>query len=117
MRFTCLNLMPWPHLPDDFRQTTRSVWVDIPSRLYDPKKGHFVYNKYMDQLEYADALGFDGMCQGAPPELLRAHAVAEHHRNIGRTKPHEGGIRPWPLPAICPARLLARCPSVRENRA
>ena len=51
MKFTWFNLMPWPYLPDDFREKNRSVWVDIPSKLYDPKKGNFVYHQYMDQLE------------------------------------------------------------------
>jgi alkanesulfonate monooxygenase SsuD/methylene tetrahydromethanopterin reductase-like flavin-dependent oxidoreductase (luciferase family) len=69
MRFTWFNLMPWPYLPEDFRQRNRSVWVDIPSALYDPKKGHFLYHEYMDQLEYAEALGFDGI------------GVNEHHQN------------------------------------
>ncbi len=54
MKFTWFNLMPWPYLPDDFREKNRSVWVDIPSTLYDPRKGHFVYHQYMDQLEYAE---------------------------------------------------------------
>jgi hypothetical protein len=36
MKFCWFNLMPWPDLPDDFRETNRSVWVDIPSDLYDP---------------------------------------------------------------------------------
>jgi alkanesulfonate monooxygenase SsuD/methylene tetrahydromethanopterin reductase-like flavin-dependent oxidoreductase (luciferase family) len=69
MKFTWFNLMPWPYLPDDFRETTRSVWVDIPSKLYDPEKGHFVYHQYMDQLEFAEKLGFDGL------------GVNEHHQN------------------------------------
>ena len=81
MRFTWFNLMPWPYLPDDFREKNRSVWVDIPNTLYDPRKGHFVYHEYMDQLEYAETLGFDGdRRQRAPPERLRAHALAEPHR-------------------------------------
>ena len=69
MKFTWFNLMPWPYLPDDFREKNRSVWVDIPSTLYDPKKGHFVYHQYMDQLEYAESLGFDGI------------GCNEHHQN------------------------------------
>jgi len=69
MKFTWFNLMPWPYLPDDFRERYHSVWVDIPNRLYDPEKGHFLYHRYMDQLEYADALGFDGI------------GVNEHHQN------------------------------------
>jgi alkanesulfonate monooxygenase SsuD/methylene tetrahydromethanopterin reductase-like flavin-dependent oxidoreductase (luciferase family) len=69
MKFTWFNLMPWPHLPADFRQKYRSVWVDIPSSLFDPEEGNRVYHRYMDQLEYADALGFDGI------------GVNEHHQN------------------------------------
>ena len=69
MKFHWFNLMPWPHLPDDFRETNRSVWVDVDSRLYDPVEGHRVYNEYLDQLEYAASLGFDGI------------GVNEHHQN------------------------------------
>jgi hypothetical protein len=69
MKFTWFNLMPWPHLPDDFRKEYRSVWVDIPSHLFDPEEGNRVYHRYMDQLEYADSLGFDGI------------GVNEHHQN------------------------------------
>ena len=55
MKFTWFNLMPWPYLPDDFREKYRSVWVDIPNTLFDPRKGHDVYHEYLDQLEYADS--------------------------------------------------------------
>jgi hypothetical protein len=81
VRFTWFNLMPWPYLPEDFRQRNRSVWVDIPSSLYDPKKGHFLYHEYMDQLEYADALGFDGI------------GVNEHHQNGYGLMPSVEGLR------------------------
>src|ERR1700736_3415366 len=57
MRFTWFNLMPWPYLPDDFREKNRSVWVDLPNTLYDPKKGHFVYHTHNDQLGYAETRG------------------------------------------------------------
>jgi alkanesulfonate monooxygenase SsuD/methylene tetrahydromethanopterin reductase-like flavin-dependent oxidoreductase (luciferase family) len=69
MKFTWFNLMPWPHLPDDFREKHRSVWVDIPSSLYDPVRGHELYNTYLDELEYAEQLGYDGI------------GVNEHHAN------------------------------------
>ena len=61
MRFIWFNLMPWPYLPEDFREKYRSVWVDIPSLLYDPVRGHEVYNDYLDQLEFAETVGFDGL--------------------------------------------------------
>ena len=69
MKFTWFNLMPWPHLPDNFREEHRSVWVDIPTSLYDPVRGHELYNVYLDELEYAESLGYDGI------------GVNEHHAN------------------------------------
>jgi alkanesulfonate monooxygenase SsuD/methylene tetrahydromethanopterin reductase-like flavin-dependent oxidoreductase (luciferase family) len=45
------------------------VWVDIDSKLFDPARANQVYHEYIDQLEYADALGFDGI------------GVNEHHQN------------------------------------
>ena len=87
MKFTWFNLMPWPYLPDDFREKNRSVWVDIPSTLYDPRRGHHVYHEYMDQLEYAESLGFDGI------------GVNEHHQN---------GYGLMPSPNIIAAGLARR---------
>jgi hypothetical protein len=40
MRFHWFHLMPYPYLPDDFKHQYRSVWVDVPSTLYDPAQGH-----------------------------------------------------------------------------
>ncbi|RPH41725.1 MAG: flavin-dependent oxidoreductase, partial [Burkholderiales bacterium] len=39
MKFMSFNLMPYRHLPMDFPQKHRSVWVDIPGELFDPVKG------------------------------------------------------------------------------
>jgi alkanesulfonate monooxygenase SsuD/methylene tetrahydromethanopterin reductase-like flavin-dependent oxidoreductase (luciferase family) len=69
MKFHWFHLMPWPHLPDDFREKHPSVWVDVSPELYDPRKGHQVYNDYLDELEFAEHTGFDGIC------------VNEHHQN------------------------------------
>jgi hypothetical protein len=44
MRFIWFNPMPWPHRPEDLREGNGSVWVDIPSTLYDPKAGHCLYH-------------------------------------------------------------------------
>jgi len=87
MKFTWFNLMPWPYLPDDFRAKHRSVWVDIPNTLYDPRKGHHVYHEYLDQLEYAETLGFDGI------------GCNEHHQN---------GYGLMPSPNLIAATLARR---------
>jgi alkanesulfonate monooxygenase SsuD/methylene tetrahydromethanopterin reductase-like flavin-dependent oxidoreductase (luciferase family) len=87
VKFTWFNLMPWPYLPDDFREEHRSVWVDIDSRLFDPAKANAMYHEYMDQLEYAESLGFDGI------------GVNEHHQN---------GYGLMPSPNIIAATLARR---------
>ena len=70
MKFHWFAGMPWPHLRDDFRESNRSVWVDANARLYDPVEGGRLYHEYLDQLEFAEAVGFDGM------------VVNEHHQNV-----------------------------------
>jgi alkanesulfonate monooxygenase SsuD/methylene tetrahydromethanopterin reductase-like flavin-dependent oxidoreductase (luciferase family) len=87
MKFTWFHLMPWPDLPEDFRAEHRSVWVDVDSRLYDPERGHHVYNDYLDLLEAADELGFDGI------------GVNEHHQN---------GYGLMPSPNLMAATLARR---------
>ena len=69
MKLLWFHLMPYTELPDDFRQTHPSVWVDIDPALFDPARGHRMYNEFMDELEHAAALGFDAVC------------VNEHHSN------------------------------------
>jgi alkanesulfonate monooxygenase SsuD/methylene tetrahydromethanopterin reductase-like flavin-dependent oxidoreductase (luciferase family) len=75
MQFYYFHLMPWPHLPRDFDRAYDSAWVTLPNRLYDPKRGHRLYNEYLDELEHAERLGFDGVC------------VNEHHQNAYGTMP------------------------------
>jgi len=69
MKLLWFHLMPYTELPDDFREKHPSVWVDIDSRLFDPERAHFMYNDFMDELEYAAEMGLHGIC------------VNEHHSN------------------------------------
>ena len=91
MKFTWFHLMPYRWLPEDFRERYHSVWVDVPNRLYDPERGHALYNEYLDMLEYADQSGFDAI------------AVNEHHQNAY-------GMMPSP-------NLMAAALSRRATRA
>jgi alkanesulfonate monooxygenase SsuD/methylene tetrahydromethanopterin reductase-like flavin-dependent oxidoreductase (luciferase family) len=63
------HLMPYTELPEDFRDKHPSVWVDIHSSLFDPRRAHLMYNDFMDELEFAAECGFDAVC------------VNEHHSN------------------------------------
>ncbi|MEQ1889703.1 MAG: LLM class flavin-dependent oxidoreductase [Alphaproteobacteria bacterium] len=69
MKICWFHLMPYTELPEDFQQKHKSVWVDIDSRLFDPRRAHHMYNDFMDELEFAADCGFDAIC------------VNEHHSN------------------------------------
>lgn len=69
MKNLWFHLMPYTELPEDFREKHPSVWVDVHSSLFDPKRAHAMYNDFMDELEFAADCGFDGIC------------VNEHHSN------------------------------------
>jgi alkanesulfonate monooxygenase SsuD/methylene tetrahydromethanopterin reductase-like flavin-dependent oxidoreductase (luciferase family) len=69
MKLCWFHLMPYKELPEDFREKNESVWVTIDRKLFDPARGHLMYHEFMDELEHAAELGFDGIC------------VNEHHAN------------------------------------
>jgi len=66
MKLFLFHLMPWPHLPASYQGP---AWVRCPNSLYDGRRGHELYNRYLDELVSAERLGFDGVC------------VNEHHAN------------------------------------
>lgn len=69
MKLMWFHLMPYTELPDDFNKKHPSVWVDIHSELFDPRRAHHMYNDFMDELEFAAECGLDAIC------------VNEHHSN------------------------------------
>jgi alkanesulfonate monooxygenase SsuD/methylene tetrahydromethanopterin reductase-like flavin-dependent oxidoreductase (luciferase family) len=78
MKFYLMHLMPYADLDLDYDKDHNSAWVTLPNSYYDPKKGAKLYNRYLDELEYADVLGFDGVC------------VNEHHQNAYGLMPQPG---------------------------
>src|SRR3954451_18040987 len=92
MKLHSFHLMPYSDLPEDFKEKYRSVWVDVPSHLFDPAKAHDMYTDYLDELEYAAEMGFDGICvnehhQNAygmmPSPNLMAAAMARNTKDVG----------------------------------
>ena len=69
MKFSFFHLMPYPYLPDDFDSKYDSSALTYPNANFDPALGSALYARYLDELEYADQLGFDGI------------AVNEHHQS------------------------------------
>jgi alkanesulfonate monooxygenase SsuD/methylene tetrahydromethanopterin reductase-like flavin-dependent oxidoreductase (luciferase family) len=66
----CWHFMAYPHLPADFDDKYDTGWVTVPNALWDRTRSRGLYQQYIDQLAYADELGFDGM------------VLNEHHQNI-----------------------------------
>jgi len=57
--------MPYPHLPP--HDTLSTMRVSLPNRLFDPRVGADLYNRYLDEYLLASDLGFNMM-------------VNEHHQ-------------------------------------
>jgi alkanesulfonate monooxygenase SsuD/methylene tetrahydromethanopterin reductase-like flavin-dependent oxidoreductase (luciferase family) len=68
MKFVFFHLMPYPYLPDDFDEQYPSPSLTFPNKFFDRELGNRLYHRYLDELEYAEQLGFDGI------------AVNEHHQ-------------------------------------
>ncbi len=68
MKFVFFHLMPYPHLPDDFDERYPSPALTFPNSHFDREVGNRLYHRYLDELEHAERLGFDGI------------AVNEHHQ-------------------------------------
>ncbi len=86
--FYFFHLMPWPHLPADY---SGPAWVTCPNSFYDAQRGHQLYNRYLDELVYAEQLGFDGV------------VINEHHANAYGNMPSPN------LMASILARQTSRC--------
>ena len=59
MKFNFFHLMPYPSLPEDFDERFATPSLTYPSGQFDPQVGVEVYNRYLDELELADQLGFE----------------------------------------------------------
>ncbi|HIF12929.1 MAG TPA: flavin-dependent oxidoreductase, partial [Dehalococcoidia bacterium] len=45
MKIEMFHLCPYRDLPEDFREKNRSVWVDVPSHLFDAEIASRTYNE------------------------------------------------------------------------
>lgn len=80
MKFFLFHLMPYAYLDLDYTRRYDTAWVRLPNSYFDPERGHELYNRYLDELELGDQLGFDGI------------GVNEHHQNAYGLMPTLGVI-------------------------
>ena len=78
MKIFNFHLMPYADADLEAIAKNGSAWVTYSNRYYDPKKGAELYNQFLDQLESADRLGFDGV------------VVNEHHQTAYGMMPTPG---------------------------
>jgi alkanesulfonate monooxygenase SsuD/methylene tetrahydromethanopterin reductase-like flavin-dependent oxidoreductase (luciferase family) len=69
MKFIFFHLMPYQYLPDDFDEAYATPSLTFPNKHFDPELGNRLYHRYLDELEHAERVGFDGI------------AVNEHHQS------------------------------------
>ncbi len=67
LEFYTFSLMPYPFVPPG--EEIESTWVTLSNRHYDPRIGHRLYREYLEQMVFAEQLGYDGVL------------VNEHHQN------------------------------------
>ena len=92
MKFTCFHLMPYRPLDLKAASDYRSAWVVLPNSFYDPKQGAAEYESYLDQLTYAEKLGFDVI------------GVNEHHQTA---------YGMMPAPNLIASALIQRTKSIK----
>jgi alkanesulfonate monooxygenase SsuD/methylene tetrahydromethanopterin reductase-like flavin-dependent oxidoreductase (luciferase family) len=78
VRVLAFHLMPYSEIDPSFYEKYGPAWVTLPNTLFDRKAGYRLYNRFLDELEYADSAGFDGIC------------VNEHHQNGYGMMPQPG---------------------------
>ena len=62
MKIFNFHLMPYRHADLDALERNGSAWITFSNKNHDPEKGAGLYHEYLDQMELADRLGFDGVC-------------------------------------------------------
>ncbi len=68
MKIFGFHLMPHTDLPREHLDSADTSWVTLSNALFDPRHGHALYQRYLDELVCYDRAGFDGLC------------VNEHHQ-------------------------------------
>ena len=78
MKIFNFHLMPYAYADMAEIDRNGAAWVTFSNKNYDPVKGAELFNDYLDELERADELGFDGVC------------VNEHHQTAYGMMPVPG---------------------------
>lgn len=90
LEFYMFSLMPFPNIPPG--DEMESAWITLSNSHYDPVVGYRLYQEYLEQMVYAELLGYDGVL------------VNEHHQTAYAVQP---------APNLWAAWLAARTSRIR----
>ena len=58
MKFYHFSEMPYTEISTEDQDRYRGMRAFVPNKLYDPVRGYELYQRYLDEYELADELGF-----------------------------------------------------------
>lgn len=100
MKFYHFSEMPYPYVPPEAEEAHGGLKYFMPNRYYDPARGYELYQRYLDEYELADALGFNLMVNEHHQSAATLHvsATLSAASVIGRTRHGRVLVLGTPLP-------------------
>ena len=62
--------MPYAEFPESEAEKYPSMRLTFPNMYFDPQKAHHLFRRYLDEYQYAEEMGFDGLM------------ISEHHNTL-----------------------------------
>jgi alkanesulfonate monooxygenase SsuD/methylene tetrahydromethanopterin reductase-like flavin-dependent oxidoreductase (luciferase family) len=93
IQFYLFNHHHYIDIPEDHERYD-STWVDLPNKLFDPVKGHALYERWLRELKLAEQLGFDAI------------ALNEHHQTAYSMQPATAVRAAWVISQIPRLKFL-----------
>src|SRR5207248_86235 len=87
MQIVLFHLMPYADLDLAAGRKNGTVWVTLPNRNFDPERGHKLYNRYLDELEYGEELGWDVLAGSLPRGARYNRARVDRARAVHVPRP------------------------------
>lgn len=92
MRFYHFTEMPYPLVPAEAEATHRGLKGFLPNRYYDPVRGHELLQRYLDEYELADELGFDLMVNEHHQSAATLHCAATMSAAVVASRTRRGRV-------------------------
>ena len=53
--------MPYAEFPESAAESYPSMRLTFPNTYFDPQKANYLFQRYLDEYQYAEEVGFDGL--------------------------------------------------------